>query len=124
MSELIRVPLDGGGSILVENARPESSGPVRVGRAGEAIRDATASLQAALVPVRRAAQAVLDELRKAGPDEVTVELGVSLTAEAGAIITKTEAAANLTVTLTWRREAAATESASPASPAIDPPAGA
>jgi hypothetical protein len=119
MSELIRVPLDGGGSILVEDTRPETSGPVRAGRAGEAIRDATGSLQAALVPVRRAAQAVLDELRKAGPDEVTVELGVSLTAEAGAIITKTEAAANLTVTVTWKREAAHGESQSPSA---DPPA--
>jgi hypothetical protein len=121
MAELVRIPLDGGGSVLVEDLRPSASGPVRVGRvadAVDAIKDADRSLRAMLVPVRRTAQAVLDELRQACPDEVEAEFGISLSAEAGAVIAKATSAAHLTVRLTWRRDGAA-----PADPPAPPATG-
>lgn len=104
MADLVRIPLDDGGSVLVEDVRPHGQGPVRVSRVGDVIKEASGSIGAVLVPVRQAAAAALEELRKARPDEVEVEFGVCFTAEAGAVITKTEAGAHLTVKLVWRRE--------------------
>ncbi|MDQ1288590.1 MAG: hypothetical protein QG622_2155 [Actinomycetota bacterium] len=104
MTELVRVPLKGGGSVLIEDSEPSAHGPVRVGRVGDVIKDATDSLQGMLTPVRETAQAVLDELRQARPDEVEVQFGVTLSAVAGAVIAKTTTGAHLTIKVTWRRE--------------------
>lgn len=38
------------------------------------------------------------------PDEVTIEFGVELSAEVGAVIARTAATAHLQVTLAWRRD--------------------
>ncbi|MFI9247983.1 CU044_2847 family protein [Streptomyces sp. NPDC053086] len=57
------------------------------------------TLHDALEPVTAAARATLDQLRKAGPDEVAVEFGVDLAVEAGAVITKGQAGCHLKVTL-------------------------
>jgi hypothetical protein len=101
MAALARIPLEGGGSILVE-APAAADGPVKAGRVSEAIHEFPASLQAALGPVTSAARAVRDQLRRAGPAQVEVEFGVDLAVKAGAVITKSEAACHLRVTLTWQ----------------------
>jgi hypothetical protein len=64
------------------------------------------SFESALRTVRPAAVAVLDVMRSGveAPDEVVVEFGVQLSAEAGAIIAASGVQANFKVTLTWRRE--------------------
>ncbi|MGW1958536.1 CU044_2847 family protein [Streptomyces sp. NPDC001920] len=72
------------------------------------------TLQGALEPVTRAAQATLDQLRKARPDQITLEFGVDLAFEAGAVITKSQASCHLKVTV--RRAAGATRCARPGSP--------
>ncbi|QTD98685.1 CU044_2847 family protein [Streptomyces cyanogenus] len=101
MTVLTRIPLEGGGSVLVEApAGPE--GPVRAGRVGEFLHEAPQTLQEALEPVAQAAQSALDELRKARPDVITVDFGVDLTVEAGAVITKGRAACHLQVTMSWQ----------------------
>jgi hypothetical protein len=107
MTELIRISLDGGeGSLLVERTAADGPrGPVRAG-AGDAavvVTRASESLRSALVPIRDAASVVLSELRKAGPDEVQVEFGVTLTCEAGAFVAKAGTECHLAVTLTWNR---------------------
>ncbi|MGK4581841.1 CU044_2847 family protein [Kitasatospora sp. HPMI-4] len=105
MAALARMPLEGGGCVLVEApAGPE--GPVKAGRVGDAVHELPESLQGALRPVAEAARATLDELRRACPDEITVEFGVDLAVEAGAVITKTGATGHLMVTMTWKRDAA------------------
>lgn len=109
MTELIAVPLDGGGILVVEAAEghrpPEQigGGVVKAGRPGDLIRQTTQSLEAALEPVTVAAKSVMSRLREAGPDQVTVEFGLLFTAEVGAVITKTAAECNLKVTLRWDR---------------------
>ncbi|MBB4705241.1 CU044_2847 family protein [Sphaerisporangium siamense] len=106
MSELMRMPLSGGGHVIVE--LPEDTpGVRRASRPGERIEAAVTSLQSALQPIREAAEAALDTFRAAGPDEVEIELGVKLNAEAGALIAKSSAEGHLTVKLVWHR---ATES--------------
>ncbi|MGW1768718.1 CU044_2847 family protein [Streptomyces sp. NPDC002073] len=103
--QLARVPLDGGGWILVE-AVDGAAGPVKAGRIGEAIRDLPTGLNTALEPVTDLARTVLRRLRDAGPSEVEVEFGVDLATEAGVVITKTAASCHLTVRMVWRRDAA------------------
>ncbi|MGW5470244.1 CU044_2847 family protein [Streptomyces chartreusis] len=41
-------------------------------------------------------------MRKARPDEITVEFGVDLAFEAGAVITISQASCHLTVTVSWK----------------------
>ncbi|MGX4690709.1 CU044_2847 family protein [Streptomyces sp. JNUCC 63] len=81
---------------------PETSeGPVKAGRVSEAIHELPLTLQAALRPVTEMARAALDQLRCAGPDEVEIEFGVDLAAQAGAVIAKSETGCHLKVTVSW-----------------------
>ncbi|WP_127355160.1 CU044_2847 family protein [Actinacidiphila soli] len=103
MPGLARLPLEGGGAILLEEMEdtPEFDGPVKAGRVGDAVRELPRTLQESLVPVRETARAVLDQLRQAGPREVEVEFGVNLSAKAGAVITSGETAVHLKVRVVW-----------------------
>jgi hypothetical protein len=101
VASLARIALEGGGSILVE-APVVVDGPVKAGRVGDAIHDLPATLQTALEPLTAAGQAILDQLRKAGPSEVMVEFGVDLALQAGVVITKSETACHMKVTLIWK----------------------
>ncbi|MFK4548357.1 hypothetical protein RKD29_007953 [Streptomyces tendae] len=106
-----RMPLAGGGEILFEAApelrSPVGEGPVKAGRVADAVRDLPRTVQGALEPVREMAQAAVAQLREAGPAEVEVEFGVTLSAQAGAVISKGEAIAHLKVRVLWRDGAAA-----------------
>lgn len=103
MPGLARMPLDGGGAILLEEVEgtPQFDGPVKAGRVGDAVRELPRTLQQSLVPVRETARTVLDQLRRAGPREVEVEFGVNLAAKAGAVITSGETAVHLKVRVVW-----------------------
>jgi hypothetical protein len=101
MAVVARIPLNGGGAILVEGTLP-TEGPVKVGRVADAIRDIPMTLQAVLQPVTDAASVVLEQLRTAGPTEVEVAFGVNLASEAGAVITKVGVASHLDVRMIWK----------------------
>ncbi|MDC7337205.1 CU044_2847 family protein [Streptomyces lydicus] len=105
MTSLARIPLEGGGCILVE-APGTAQGPLKAGRVSDAIHDLPDSLQGALGSVTKAARATLDQLRRVGPDGITVEFGVDLAVEAGAVITKSSATGHLKVTMMWKRDGA------------------
>ncbi|MFI9339890.1 CU044_2847 family protein [Streptomyces sp. NPDC052773] len=103
MTPLTRIPLDDGGWVLVEQpGLLPDGGPVKAGRIGDAVRELPVTLEAALQPVAEAAHAALVQLRKARPDEITVEFGVDLAFEAGAVITKSQAGCHLKVTVSWK----------------------
>ncbi|MFF9011402.1 CU044_2847 family protein [Streptomyces sp. NPDC014870] len=102
MTPLIRIPLDGGGSVLVEQPGLPDGGPVKAGRVGDAVRELPATLEGALEPVTEAARIALAQLRKARPDGIIIEFGVDLAFEAGAVITKSQAGCHLKVTVSWR----------------------
>jgi Trypsin-co-occurring domain 1 len=103
MAGVVRVPLEGGGSVLVE-AVTGGDGPVRAGRVGEVLGELPTSLKAALGPVAEAAQAMVAQLRRAGSDGVEVQFGVDLAVQAGAVITRGEAACHLRVTVRWDKD--------------------
>jgi hypothetical protein len=103
MEELVAVPLDNGGVIVVEMDHAPA-GVVKAGRPGQIVGKAAQTLEAALDSVTPAAQSILAKLRPARPHEITVEFGVTLTAEAGAVITKAMSGCHLKVTLHWKRD--------------------
>ncbi|WP_329384027.1 hypothetical protein OG625_22520 [Streptomyces sp. NBC_01351] len=103
MTHLARIPLEGGGSILVE-APAGAEGPVKAGRISDAIHELPGNLREAMGSVAEASRAVLDELRQAGPDGISVEFGVDLAVEAGVVITRSSANCHLRVTMTWERD--------------------
>ncbi|WP_371129436.1 CU044_2847 family protein [Streptomyces sp. TLI_105] len=75
---------------------------MKAGRIGDAIHDLPETLQEALGPVTAAARVALDQLRKARPDDITVQFGIDLSVAAGAVITKTGAGCHLMVTVAWK----------------------
>ncbi|GAA0480376.1 CU044_2847 family protein [Streptomyces olivaceiscleroticus] len=106
---LVRFPLDGGGEVIVETAE-DGPGVVGAGRADGTLADSTTTFDRALDGVRGAADAALRAFGSLAqrPDEVQIQFGVKLTAQAGAVITKTGVEGHLQVTVTWsgRREPA------------------
>ncbi|MFH0517649.1 CU044_2847 family protein [Streptomyces sp. M41] len=113
---VVLVPLEGGGSILFQvdpaDVPADPHGPVKAGRVADAVRELPQTLQTAMGPVTDMARAVLEQLRRAGPDAVTVEFGVNLAAQAGAVIAKSEAGCHLKVTMAWNGTAHADQGAS------------
>ncbi|ROO51123.1 hypothetical protein EDC02_5989 [Micromonospora sp. Llam0] len=110
MVEFMAVPLDEGGTVVVEIEEVDGrSGVVKAGRPGEVLARATQSMEAALRPVTVAARAALGELRRAEPDEITVEFGVQFRAELGAVIARSSGECNLKVTMRWASAADRTD---------------
>lgn len=104
MPYLLEVPLDGADPMIVELAE-DDDGVVRAGRHGEVAGRARESLEAALERIRPVAKAFADQTVKGpdGADEVCVEFGFKLTAEAGFVVSKATSEANFRVTLSWKR---------------------
>lgn len=106
MKRLVEFPLEDGDVILVEVEVPPEAGMVPAARGGEIVQRAGQSFEAALDKIRPAAQAIIHKLRALHdpPDEVEVEFGLKMSAEAGAILAAAGAEANYKVTLTWKQE--------------------
>jgi hypothetical protein len=94
----------GGGTVLVEVADDEP-GIERATRVDEVVVKARESLETAMDQVRAFANATLGKLQDLAqqPEQVQVEFGIRLNAEAGAVIARTQAEGHLQVTLTWVR---------------------
>ncbi len=116
MSELMSFPVDAENAVLVEvDLDQPEIGPVS--RVGDLIMSAATSFDGALAQVREAASIALATFRDMDvrPDEVQVEFGVKLNAQAGAVIAKTGVDGHLKVKLTLRRA----ENPAPAKPEVD-----
>ena len=104
--QLVEFPLESGGSVLVEVDDAASGGPVTRGLRDQRVTEtARQSFEQAISHVQPAANALLGRLRAMAdaPDEVVVEFGLQLSAEAGAFIASASSSATFTVSLTWRR---------------------
>ncbi|MGX4657830.1 CU044_2847 family protein [Micromonospora sp. SCSIO 07396] len=101
MSELMRFQTDSG-SVVVEVAEGEI-GFELVDR-DSVIADTRRKLEGAFAEVRDGAEAALRVFRDSSlnPDEVEVEFGVKLNAEAGAIIAKTSVEGHFQIKLAWK----------------------
>ena len=106
MKRLIEFALQDGGTILVEVEEfPDEGGVVKAGRPGEVVTKAKETLEDAIDKILPAAHAVAAKLRglQDAPDEVSIEFGVKLSAEAGAFIASAGVEANYKVTLKWAK---------------------
>ena len=107
MKHLIEFPLEDGDVIVVEVDEPEPKGGVmRAARPGEIVVKAGQTFEAALERIKPAAGTIIAKLRGLHdpPDEVEVEFGLRMSADAGAVIASAGAEANYKVTLKWKRE--------------------
>jgi len=108
MSRLVEIPLQEGGSIVVEvNDWKEEGGTRRVSRgAEEEITKAPQTFEQAISKIRPVTEKVITTLRELiqKPDEIEMEVGFSLSAESGVIIASASTSANYKVTLRWKKE--------------------
>ena len=107
MKHLVEFDLEDGGSIIVEVEEREAGGMVPVSRGSEKMMEkASQTFEAALDKVRPAAQTIIKKLRALHdpPDEVEVEFGLKMNAEAGAVVASGGVEANYTVKLTWKKK--------------------
>jgi Trypsin-co-occurring domain 1 len=105
LKRLIEFPLDAGGSVLVEIEEIEPEGGViRAARPAELATKAIQTFESALETIKPAAGTIIAKLRSLSepPDEVGVEFGIKLSADAKAYIASVGAEANYKVTLTWK----------------------
>ncbi|MEU3250297.1 CU044_2847 family protein [Streptomyces sp. NPDC006997] len=94
--------LDDGQIVLLEVAGDGPAGVRRVSRGGT-VGSAAQTLQQALARVRPALGAVLDGARglPRPPGAVTVEFGITLSAEAGVVVARASSEAHFSVTMEW-----------------------
>ena len=106
MKHLVEFPLEDGSSILVEVEDAEMGGVVRASRGSETIAKAQKTFEEAMDKVKPAASTIIAKLRSLhdSPDEIEVEFGLKLSADAGAFVASAGMEANYTVTLKWKKE--------------------
>lgn len=106
MGQLVEFGLNDGGTILVEvHEASRVGGPVTRGLSGDQVTErARQTFEDAVQRIEPAAQAIITQLRgmTQAPDEVQVEFGLDLHAEAGAFIAAASAIANFRIAMTWR----------------------
>jgi hypothetical protein len=102
MERLVRFPLEGGGSVIVQ-VDEQRSGPVPSANPGEIATKAKMTFEQAAAQLRPIAKTLLEEVKDLGPHDVEIELGISFSAEAGVVLAKTSVEGNCKVTLTWKK---------------------
>lgn len=74
------------------------------------VKDVKSRLYEALEVIEAFGRTAAEKLRglaeKTGPDELSIELGVSVSSQAGVVFASASAEANLKVTLSWKKAAA------------------
>jgi hypothetical protein len=104
MQRLVEFPMQDGSLVLVQVE--DATGPVTRGLRDHTVSErAQQSFEEALSRVQPATQALISRLLRLAepPDEVGVEFGLGLSAEAGAFIASASTTANFKVSLLWRR---------------------
>ncbi|HXL88415.1 MAG TPA: CU044_2847 family protein [Streptosporangiaceae bacterium] len=90
----------------------DGDGLVTVARSGQVVARASRSLRAALATsIRPLAEDFVEGFRGMAdaPDEIGIEFGLSLSAEADVVVARAAGVANFKVSLTWHRPAADAE---------------
>jgi len=107
MVEIVEYPLDDGGVLLIQPASVDSQRDDLglASSAGEMTRKARETLEASLAQVTPALKVVADKLKGMSSDALTVEFGLTLTAETGIAVAKGSAEVHFTVTLAWSKDA-------------------
>jgi hypothetical protein len=103
MPELVRFPLEDGGWAVAQ--LDDATGVMRAARGADGIFTAGTTFDAVMAQIRGVADTALRGLRDslAKPDEIEIEFGVALNAQAGAVMGNL--GAHLQVRLSWKKSA-------------------
>ena len=97
-----RYLLESDSSRSVEVTIADADGPIDASAASR-LKTATETFDSVLDAVVPQLQATARSLQRVGADTVSVELGLKLGGEAGVMVLKAAAEADIRVTLTWNR---------------------
>lgn len=102
MAYLVEVPTGDGTTVLLA-VRDVDEGLLPAARPGHVVAKAAGTLGDMLARLRPVAETFIAQFRSMSdqPDEITVEFGVTLSAEADVVIASTRTEANFAVTLSW-----------------------
>lgn len=104
MKYLTEFHLETGGTVIVEVDEPLNEGrAVQVSRSGDVMQKAQKTLEEAVDKIKPAAEIILQRLKSLDlrPDEIAIEFGVKMSAEAGAFIASTAGEANFQISMKW-----------------------
>ena len=107
MTYILEVPVEKGGRLLVQAGEDDLPEGLELAalRPGEVVARARESVETAINQIKPAVSAAVNELKAMSADEVTVEFGIVLGAETGAVIAKGTAEVHFAVTLAWKKAA-------------------
>jgi hypothetical protein len=105
MADLVEFKLEDGSSVLIETESVSGRPVTRGGRATEMISTAEDTFEQALGRMGPTSAVIIERFREMAqqPDEIEIEFGVKISAEAGAIIAKTSGEANFRIAVRWKR---------------------
>ena len=109
VAKYVDFPLEQNTTIRVEVESPEASGVVRGGGSRgpqDVVESASVAFEQALAKLKPMCAAIVRQVRESveQPEEIAVEFGVKLSAEAGVILTSTSGEANLKISVKWKRK--------------------
>jgi hypothetical protein len=106
MTGLVKFDLENGSSILVEADGGQGDVVVRGRRVDSVVAATDETFESALARVLPASAAIIERFRDMhhSADEIELEFGLKVNAEAGAIIARTSGEANFQITLRWRSQ--------------------
>lgn len=104
MKRLVEFATENNCFIIVEVEETGSEGLVKASKPAEIISKASQSFEEALEKVKPAASSIIKKIRalQDQPDEIEVEFGLKLSADAGAVVASAGVDANYKVTLKWK----------------------
>lgn len=107
-NQVVKMPLESGGTVAIEVNDDGEAAIMPVGRAGDAAAATVRTLREALTEITPAVDEVVTQFLTTAsrPDKFTVQFGVKITGESSAIIAKAAAEANFTITAEWQRPTA------------------
>lgn len=106
MKRLVEYRLENGGNVLIEVEETElEKGRAPVSRKLGVPEEAAKEFEQALDDIKSVAETIVQKLKdlSSQPDNVGVEFGIKMNAQAGAFIASTAVEANFKITLSWKR---------------------
>ncbi|MGB8382665.1 MAG: CU044_2847 family protein [Dermatophilaceae bacterium] len=102
MTDFVEVGVGRDSTLLVESSTTELAAPA--GRLRDLGAAAAQDFEAAMESVRTAAQSAVMRIKGSAdvPDEITLQFAIQLAAEAGVVVARTGATANMTISLKWK----------------------
>ena len=111
-NKIVQFNTDDGDSIYIEteevNTNSNEAGFAAVGLSEDeksGINKASSKFEKALEPVKRVSNHLIQNIKdiQIAPDEISIELGLKFSAEAGMIISKASTEGNIKVNLSWKK---------------------